>query len=635
MPGPQAVISSGAGRLAADDQHRHVAEVAQALQRLPAVELRHPEVEHDEVRAVLEEQAQAAAAALGRDDLVARALEQHPHDQREVWRVVDDQDSMRHKPNDAPWGGRALPRTVRLCGRGGARAPPARARAGSAAARAPRRARRARRRRPATAAAAGATAPSSIAARIGSSSTSPACGELAADDHERRVEQVDGGRDRARRRRRRRRRPRARRRGRPRARSSSTCARSCTGSPRLRSSSSATATGLATVSRQPRLPQRQISPFSTTRDVPDLARDAAGAAVGRPPRIRPSADRRRRAARRSCRRRRARRRTGARRSRRRWRRSRPGPASRAAPRAPPRGRSPSQPGRIPSAWTVPVTASTGAAKPDADADHLRRRRRPARRAPRASAAARVEARRPGRSSTSLAAQRSATIPPPRSQTAARMWRWPKSSPTANAALGASETCSGGRPIAAPLVAESSACCSTIPACSSSASSAVTVARESPSERPRSPRLRAGRRSSVSSSRRRFVSLVLPPRMSLTEAASYRLLTRVTGVCGPLPRKVSSDTRRPPRARRCGRRTGSRRGTCPRARGSRASRRRRSRRPRPRRTGPGSGSPSAPQHAAREVGVQPAERLAGEDVQLDRDQRAGVGVEQLVRRRRRG
>ena len=106
-----------------------------------------------------------------------------------------------------------------------------------------------------------------------------------------------------------------------------------------------------------------------------------------------------------------------------------------------------------------------------------------------------------------------------------------------------------------------------------------------------------------------------------EAASYRLLTRVTRA------------RRVPAPRR-GLRTGSRRGRCPRARGSRASRRRRSRRPRPRRTGPGTGSPSAPSTRAGQVGVQAAERLAGEDVQLDRDQRAGRRVEQLVRRRRR-
>ena len=38
-----------------------------------------------------------------------------------------------------------------------------------------------------------------------------------------------------------------------------------------------------------------------------------------------------------------------------------------------------------------------------------------------------------------------------------------------------------------------------------------------------------------------------------------------------------------------------------------------------------------QDAPVEVGLQPAERLAGEDVELDRDQRPGVGVEDAVRR----
>ena len=38
-----------------------------------------------------------------------------------------------------------------------------------------------------------------------------------------------------------------------------------------------------------------------------------------------------------------------------------------------------------------------------------------------------------------------------------------------------------------------------------------------------------------------------------------------------------------------------------------------------------------EHLRREVGVQAAERLAREDVQLDRDQRTGVGIEQRVRR----
>src|SRR5580658_5286501 len=39
---------------------------------------------------------------------------------------------------------------------------------------------------------------------------------------------------------------------------------------------------------------------------------------------------------------------------------------------------------------------------------------------------------------------------------------------------------------------------------------------------------------------------------------------------------------------------------------------------------------AAKHPARQVGLQPAERLAGQDVEPDGDQRTGLGVEDLVR-----
>ena len=42
--------------------------------------------------------------------------------------------------------------------------------------------------------------------------------------------------------------------------------------------------------------------------------------------------------------------------------------------------------------------------------------------------------------------------------------------------------------------------------------------------------------------------------------------------------------------------------------------------------------AGPQHAAGEVGLEPAERLAGEDVEADGDERARLGVEQPVRAR---
>ena len=70
-----------------------LAQVAQPLERLPAVELGHPHVEHHEVRAHLVEAPQPAPAVLGRDHLMAGALELHAQDEGEVRRVVDDQDA--------------------------------------------------------------------------------------------------------------------------------------------------------------------------------------------------------------------------------------------------------------------------------------------------------------------------------------------------------------------------------------------------------------------------------------------------------------------------------------------------------------------------------------------------------------
>ena len=87
---------------------------------------------------------------------------------------------------------------------------------------------------------------------------------------------------------------------------------------------------------------------------------------------------------------------------------------------------------------------------------------------------------------------------------------------------------------------------------------------------------------------------------------------------------------PWRGRPVGRRRGSRRGRCPPASGSRARRHRRTRRPRRPRTGRGAARPSAVQHPAVQVGLQAAEGLAGQDVQPDGDQRAGLGVEEPVR-----
>ena len=82
-----------AGRCAGVHQHGDLAQVAQALERLPAVELGHPHVEHHEVGPDLVERAQAAPAVLGGDDLMARPLQLHAQHEGEIGRVVDDQDA--------------------------------------------------------------------------------------------------------------------------------------------------------------------------------------------------------------------------------------------------------------------------------------------------------------------------------------------------------------------------------------------------------------------------------------------------------------------------------------------------------------------------------------------------------------
>ena len=112
----------------------------------------------------------------------------------------------------------------------------------------------------------------------------------------------------------------------------------------------------------------------------------------------------------------------------------------------------------------------------------------------------------GALSTSASDQASATGWPERSHSAARTWRWPKSSPTANAARGASRIWIGGRPVGRGRPSSSGpALCSMIPASSSSSSTAATVGRESPASCPTCVRLLPGRRNSASMTRSRLSS----------------------------------------------------------------------------------------------------------------------------------
>ena len=203
--------------------------------------------------------------------------------------------------------------------------------------------------------------------------------------------------------------------------------------------------------------------------------------------------RRRRAAGRPCPRRRGRRRRGARPSRPRWRRSRSGPASRAACSSSARGLDPVPAGQ------------------DAVGVHERRwRRRRARRSPTPTpiTCARVDPglgeRRGGELLREVEAAERVLVDvagrPLVGDDRARRGRRrrcvrggarsPARRRTPRSAR-ARPAAAGGRSLRGRSSPSSSACCSTMPARSSSVSSAVTVARESPSARPSSARLRPG------------------------------------------------------------------------------------------------------------------------------------------------
>ena len=114
------------------------------------------------------------------------------------------------------------------------------------------------------------------------------------------------------------------------------------------------------------------------------------------------------------------------------------------------GSTPSQPGMMPPVSTRPVAASTGAAKPTPTPI---RRSPPTPASATASAVSRCAASSiaTGSPSISIGVQRSATIPPPRSQTAARRWRWPNSRPTAKAAPRGERDLQRRAALRAPLV----------------------------------------------------------------------------------------------------------------------------------------------------------------------------------------
>jgi hypothetical protein len=73
--------------------HRHVADVANALERLPPIELGHRHVEEHEVGRDCIERAEAVTPVRALGDLVARPLEQLAKQPSDVCVIVDDEDA--------------------------------------------------------------------------------------------------------------------------------------------------------------------------------------------------------------------------------------------------------------------------------------------------------------------------------------------------------------------------------------------------------------------------------------------------------------------------------------------------------------------------------------------------------------
>ena len=306
-------------------------------------------------------------------------------------------------------------------------------------------------------------------------------GELATDDDELRVEDVDRRRDRGNRCARRRRSRRAPRRDR-RASTRSKTRAAGVGQPARRANPAAIASGPATVSRHPRLPQRQTSPYGSTGSARSLPRN----------RMRRGESGRRGSAR---------------------ARTRPRDARTACPRSPrpaPNRCSPR------AAVVASRSISTGRSSRDSSSDGARslgfdlerKRDTDAEHALRIEVglveAGRLRAARPQppAAAAPTGTTRSHTVPPSRSQTAARTRSRPSCSPTAKAAPRTSVIRCGGRPF--PRCRPSgSGTWAMIPASSNSVVSAVTSERERPSTVHSSARVHAGRAASTSSRRRRL------------------------------------------------------------------------------------------------------------------------------------
>jgi acetyl-CoA acetyltransferase len=74
-----------------EQDHRNVAQVAQALERLESIELRHREIHDDEVRRVRVERAERSATVLSGLDAVSSPAQELRKQQADVVVVVDNE----------------------------------------------------------------------------------------------------------------------------------------------------------------------------------------------------------------------------------------------------------------------------------------------------------------------------------------------------------------------------------------------------------------------------------------------------------------------------------------------------------------------------------------------------------------
>ena len=81
-----------------EHEHRHVAQSTNAFERLPAVEPRHVNVEHDEVGRRLLELRDALDAVARLDDLAVGVLEQERHQLADNLFVIDNKRERHARP---------------------------------------------------------------------------------------------------------------------------------------------------------------------------------------------------------------------------------------------------------------------------------------------------------------------------------------------------------------------------------------------------------------------------------------------------------------------------------------------------------------------------------------------------------